>query len=189
MIQRRFKIKDGILFETTVKKIEDYSQLLKYNMNLKMLKNDIRRSRKDKQFEKFLLMAEKLFDEEIWNAKVLKKPVLGNHSIFYYFYGHMNDWVRYEETRYVQAKAILAAVYHLEETVNIISNSHDVKAAKESLMNYLGIDEVGAKSITSLTLHQLKSISLEDLEPIVNIELEYRLFAVKELAKYDKMNK
>ena len=100
----------------------------------------------------------------------------------------MNDWVRYEETRYVQAKAILAAVYHLEETVNIIINSHDVKAAKESLMNYLGIDEVGAKSITSLTLHQLKSISLEDLEPIVNIELEYRLFAVKELAKYDKMN-
>ena len=72
MIQRKFKIKDGILFETTMKKIEDYSQLLKYNMNLKMLKNDIRRSRKDKQFEKFLLMAEKLFDEEIWNAKVLK---------------------------------------------------------------------------------------------------------------------
>ena len=34
-MQRKFKIKDGILLETTEVRIEDYSKLLKYNMNLR----------------------------------------------------------------------------------------------------------------------------------------------------------
>ena len=44
MIQRRFKIKDGILFETTEVRIEDRTKLFKYNPNLRMLAEDIRRS-------------------------------------------------------------------------------------------------------------------------------------------------
>ena len=31
MIQRRFKIKDGVLFETTEVRIEDRTELFKYN--------------------------------------------------------------------------------------------------------------------------------------------------------------
>jgi hypothetical protein len=65
MIQRKFKIKDGVLLETTEVRIEDYSKLLKYNMNLKKLADDIRRSRNDEHFENFLLKAEELFAEEI----------------------------------------------------------------------------------------------------------------------------
>ena len=72
MIQRKFKIKDGVLLETTEVRIEDYSKLLKYNMNLKKLADDIRRSRNDEHFESFLLKAEELFAEEIEKAKVLK---------------------------------------------------------------------------------------------------------------------
>ncbi len=71
MIQRKFKIKDGVLLETTEVRIEDYSKLLKYNMNLKKLADDIRRSRNDEHFENFLLKAEELFAEEIEKAKVL----------------------------------------------------------------------------------------------------------------------
>lgn len=49
-----------------------------------MLADDIRRSRKDEHFENYLLKAEKLFAEDIEKAKVVKDPVLGNHSIFFY---------------------------------------------------------------------------------------------------------
>lgn len=75
MIQRRFKIKEDVLLETTIKevRIEDYSKLLKYNMNLRKLADDIRRSRNDEHFENYLLKAEELFAEEIEKAKVLKK--------------------------------------------------------------------------------------------------------------------
>ena len=58
MIQRRFKIKDGVLFETTEVRIVDRTKLFKYNPNLRMLAEDIRRSRNDKHFKNFLLKAE-----------------------------------------------------------------------------------------------------------------------------------
>ena len=35
MTQRKFRIKDGILIETTEVRIEDRSKLLRYNPNLK----------------------------------------------------------------------------------------------------------------------------------------------------------
>ena len=59
--------------ETTIKevRIEDYSKLLKYNMNLRKLADDIRRSRNDEHFENYLLKAGELFAEEIEKAKVL----------------------------------------------------------------------------------------------------------------------
>ena len=78
MIQRKFKIKDGVLLETTEVRIEDYSKLLKYNMNLRKLADDIRRSSNDEHFENYLLKAEELFAEEIEKAKVLKNPVFGS---------------------------------------------------------------------------------------------------------------
>ena len=73
MIARKFNIKDGVLLETTIKevRIEDDSKLLKYNMNLRKLADDIRRSRNDEHFENYLLKAEELFAEEIEKAKVL----------------------------------------------------------------------------------------------------------------------
>ncbi|MBO5628404.1 MAG: hypothetical protein J5965_04920 [Aeriscardovia sp.] len=71
MIQHKFKIKDNVLLETTEVRIEDYSKLLKYNMNLRKLADDIRRSRNNEHLENFLLKAEELFAEEIEKAKVL----------------------------------------------------------------------------------------------------------------------
>jgi hypothetical protein len=52
MIQRKFKIKDGVLLETKEVRIEDRTKLFKYNPNLKMLAEDISRSRKDEHLKK-----------------------------------------------------------------------------------------------------------------------------------------
>ena len=71
MIARKFNIKDGVLLETKEVRIEDYSKLLRQNMNLRKLADDIIRSRKDEHFKNFLLKAGELFAEEIEKAKVL----------------------------------------------------------------------------------------------------------------------
>ena len=75
MIQRKFKIKEDVLLETTIKevRIEDYSKLLKYNMNLRKLADDIRRSRNDEHFENFLLKAIFL----PMNFRWMIKPIIG----------------------------------------------------------------------------------------------------------------
>lgn len=97
MQRKKYTIKNGEIIITNTIKIDDYSILLRYNMNLYCLAGDIRRSRNDEHFENYLLKAEELFAEDIEKAKVVKNPVFGNHSIFYYMYGHTNDWVRYTE--------------------------------------------------------------------------------------------
>ncbi len=185
MIQRRFKIKDGVLLETREVRIEDRSKLFKHNPNLKMLAKDIRRSRNDKHFENYLLKAEELFAEDIEKARVVKNPVLGNHSIFYYMYGHMNDWVRYAEKEVICAKAMLIQAFHLVETIQVIRNSHSPADAIKKLMDLLGLDEIGAKCVVDQRLTQLTEIR-PDMQKEYIEELENRLAAVKELAKFDK---
>jgi len=50
MIQQKFVIKDGVLLRIREERIVDRSKLLKYNPNLRVLADDIRRSRKDEHF-------------------------------------------------------------------------------------------------------------------------------------------
>lgn len=185
MIQRKFKIKDGVLLETTEVRIEDYSKLLKYNMNLKKLADDIRRSRNDEHFENFLLKAEELFAEEIEKVRVVKNPVFGNHSIFYYMYGHMSDWVRYAENEVIYAKALLTQACNIGETVRIIRLSRDIEDATNKLMDVLHIDEIGAKYVVNQRLTILTGIIPEQQKEAI-MHFEKRLSNVKELAKYDK---
>ena len=185
MIQRKFRIKDGVLFETTEVRIEDYSKLLKYNPNLRKLADDIRRSRNDEHLENYLLKAEELFAEEIENAKVIKDPVFKNHSIFYYMYGHMNDWVRYAERDVIYAKAMLTLAYRIEETVEIIRNSRDKEDAAKKLMDVLGLDEIGARFVAGEKLSHLVGIRPDNCKEGVEL-FEKRLAKVRELAKYDR---
>lgn len=185
MIQRRFKIKDGVLFETTEVRIVDRTKLFKYNPNLRMLAEDIKRSRKDEHFKNYLLKAEELFAEDIMKARVVKNPVLGNHSIFYYMYGHMNDWVRYADNQVHEAIALLAAAEQIEKTIIIIRNSSDPNDAAETLMNALEIDEIGAKCIVGYRLSQLTGIRIDNAKEYIEYSKQ-RLVAVKELAKYDR---
>ncbi len=185
MIQRRFKIKDGILFETTEVRIVDRTKLFKYNPNLRMLAEDIRRLRKDEHFENYLLKAEELFAEDVEKARIVNNPVLGNHSIFYYMYGHMNDWVRYAEKEVICAKAMLVQAIHIEETIKVIRNSRTFDDAIEELMDLLGLDEIGARYVAERRLSQLTGIRPDMQKENIDYT-EKRLAAVKELATYDR---
>ena len=187
MIQRKFKIKDGVLLETTEVRIVDRTKLFKYNPNLRMLAEDIRRSRKDEHFENYLLKAEELFAEDVEKARIVNNPVLGNHSIFYYMYGHMNDWVRYAEKEVICAKAMLVQAIHIEETIKVIRNSRTFDDAIKGLMDVLGLDEIGARYVAERKLSQLTGIRPDMQKENIDYT-EKRPAAVKELAKYDKMN-
>ncbi len=185
MKKRRYIIKNGEIVITTTIKIDDYSTLLRYNMNLYCLANDIKRAKKNAAFENFLLKAKELFAEDAKKAKPRKNSPLGNHSIFYYMYGHMNDWVRYADKQYIQQKALLTASYRIVETLNIIKKSRDIKDATDKLMDVLGLDEIGAKYVVDQRLSVLTGIVAESQKEYVE-ELERRLSNIKELAKYDK---
>lgn len=153
MIQRKFKIKDDVLLETTEVRIVDRTKLFKYNPNLRMLADDIRRSRKDEHFENYLLKAEELFAEDIEKAKVVKDPVLGNHSIFYYMYGHMNDWVRYAEKEVICAKAMLIQAIHIDETIQIIRHSRDKEDAAKKKWIYWDLTRLGQSALLTIVCH------------------------------------
>ena len=185
MIQQKFVIKDGVLLRIREERIVDRTKLFKYNPNLRMLAEDIRRSRKDEHFENYLLKAEELFAEDIERAKVLKNLALGNHSIFYYMYGHMNDWVRYAEKEVICAKAMLIQAIHIDETIKVIRLSYSPDDAIKKLMDLLGLDEIGARYVAERRLSQLTGIRPDMQKEDIDYT-EKRLAAVKELAKYDR---
>ena len=185
MGHNKYTIKNGEIIITNTIKIDDYSILLRYNMNLYCLANDIKRAHKDEALEDYLLKAKELFAEDAKKAKPRKNSPLGNHSIFYYMYGHMNDWVRYADKQYIQQKALLTASYRIVETLNIIKKSRDIKDATDKLMDVLGLDEIGARYVVDQKLSVLTGIETESLKEYVE-ELDKRLSNIKELAKYDK---
>lgn len=154
-------------------------------MNLYCLANDIKRTHKDEALEDYLLKAKELFAEDVEKAKPRKNSPLGNHSIFYHMYGHMNDWVRYAEKQVIQAKALMTQAYRIEETLNIIKKSRDIKDATNKLMDVLGLDEIGAKYVVDQKLSVLTGIVAESQKEYVE-ELERHLSNIIELAKYDK---
>ena len=185
MTQNKYIIKDGEIIITTTIKIDDYSKLLRFNKNLYCLAYDIRRSRSDEHFENFLLKAEELFAEEVNKAKPRENSPLGKHSIFYYMYGHMNDWVRYAEKEVIQAKALLTQAYRIDETVYIIRMSRDPEDAANKLMDALGLDEIGARYVVDQRLSVITGIRPDVQKECIEF-FEKRLSVVKELAKYDR---
>ena len=185
MEHNKYVIKDGEIIITTTIKIDDYSKLLRFNKNLYCLAYDIRRSRSDEHFENFLLKAEELFAEEVNKAKPRENSPLGKHSIFYYMYGHMNDWVRCAEKEVIQAKALLTQAYRIDETVYIIRNSRDSEDAANKLMDTLGLDEIGARYVVDQRLSVITGIRPDVQKECIEF-FEKRLSVVKELAKYDR---
>lgn len=186
MTHNKYTIKNGEIIITTTIKIDDYSKLLRYNKNLYCLSYDIRHSKSDEHLEKFLLKAKELFAEEIEKARVVKNPVFGNHSIFYYMYGHMSDWVRYAENEVIYAKALLTQACHIVETIQIIRQSRNIEDAVNKLMEVLNLDEIGAKYVANQRLSILTGI-IPDTQKECIEECEKQLAAVKELAIYDKV--
>ena len=185
MQQKKYIIKNGEIIITNTIKIDDYSILLRYNKNLHCLADDIRRSRNNEHFEKYLLKAKELFAEEVEKAKPRKNSPLGTHSIFYYMYGHTNDWVLYAEEQVIEANAILAAAKQIGETIKIIKYSQSLAEATKKLMDLLGLEENGAKCVVNLRFTKLTGTSTDDATEYLE-KSEKQLAAVKELAQYDK---
>ena len=131
------------------------------------------------------MKAEELFAEEVSKAKPRENSPLGKHSIFYYMYGHMNDWVRFAEKEVLCAKALLTQAYHIEETVQIIRNSRDKEDAAQKLMDVLGLDEIGARCVAGEKLSHLVGIRPDKCKESIEF-YEKRLSNVRELAKYDR---
>lgn len=100
-------------------------------------------------------------------------------------YGHVNDWVRYAEKNIIQQKALLTASYRIEETLNIIKKSRDIKDTTDKLMDVLGLDEIGARYVVDQKLSVLTGIVSESQKEYVE-ELEKRLSNIRDLAEYDK---
>lgn len=185
MTHNKFTIKDGEIIITTTIKIDDYSKLLRFNKNLYCLAYDIKHSRSDEHFENFLLKAEELFAEEVNKAKPRENSPLGKHSIFFYMYGHMNDWVRYAEKEVIHAKAMLTQAYHIAETIQIIRMSRDPEDAANKLMDALGLDEIGARYVVDQRMSVLTGIRIDAQKECIEL-YEKRLSNVRELAKYDR---
>ena len=185
MEHNKYIIKDGEMIITITIKIDDYSKLLRFNKNLYCLAYDIKHSRSDEHFENFLLKAEDLFAEEVSKAKPRENSPLGKHSIFYYMYGHMNDWVRYAEKEVIQAKAMFTQAYRIDETLLTIRNSRDKEDAVQKLMVLLGLDEIGARYVVDQRMSVLTGIRISDEKECIEF-FEKRLSIVKELAKYDR---
>ena len=185
MDHKKYIIKDGEIIITTTIKIDDYSRLLRYNNNLNCLAYDIKHSRSDEHFESFLLKAEELFAEEVSKAKPRENSPLGKHSIFYYMYGHMNDWVRYAEKEVIQAQALLTQAYRIVETIQIIRNSLSPEDAANKLMDALGLDKIGARYVVDQRMSVLTGIRIDAQKECIDF-YEKRLSIVKELAKYDR---
>ena len=159
--------------------------MLRFNKNLYCLAYGIKRSRSDEHFENFLLKAKELFAEEVNKAKPRENSPLGKHSIFYYMYGHMNDWLRYAEREVIYAKAMFTQAYRIEDTIQIIRNSRDKEDAAKKLMDVLGLDEIGASYVVEQRLSILTGIRTEAEKETIEV-FEKRLSIVKELAKYDR---
>lgn len=185
MIHNKYTIKDGEIIITTTIKIDDYSKLLRFNKNLYCLAYDIRHSRSDDHFKNFLLKAKELFADEVNHAKPRENSPLGKHSIFYYMYGHMNDWVRFAEKEVIQAKALLTQAYCIVETIQTIRNSRNKEDAAKKLMDLLGLDEIGARYVVDQRLSVLTGIRIDVQKENIE-ESEKRLSIVNELAKYDR---
>lgn len=185
MTHNKYTIKDGEIIITTTIKIDDYSKLLRFNKNLYYLAYDIKHSRLDEHFENFLLKAEELFAEEVNKAKPRESSPLGKHSIFYYMYGHMNDWVKYAEKEVIHAKALFTQACRIVETIHIIKNSISPEDAANNLMDALGLDEIGARYVVDQRLSVLTGIRPDAQKECIEF-FEKRLSIVKELAKYDR---
>lgn len=103
----RYEIKDGKIYTYKIEEISNYSKLLRYKPNYRKITDDIIFVDNGKHKD-YLLLSQELFAEEIKHSpKPTTNGVLGNHSIFFYMYGHTKDWIKATENEIAVGKALL----------------------------------------------------------------------------------
>ena len=161
----RYEIKDGKIYTYKIEEISNYSKLLRYKPNYRKITDDI-----------IFVDNGKHKDEEIKHSpKPTTNGVLGNHSIFFYMYGHTKDWIKATENEIAVGKALLICCSdsNIEKTLLMLRNSRNINEYVQMLETEYKISQIVSRHIANLSMAQLASIIFEKVEE--NIEKERQL--------------
>ena len=184
---KTFGIKDGKIIVNQEIEISDYAILLKYDGHLYNLPKDIESTREN-GMKSYLEKAQELFAESVSKAKPNNRvDLFGNHSVYYYLYGHTNDWVIASENEFQFEKDLLTcisgdAIKHLFE---ILRHSGSQTNAQELICKTFNVQASSAKRILKMKSNQLAGI--EESVLISSIaESEEFLEKISKLAGFEK---
>lgn len=165
----RYEIKDGKIYTYKIEEISDYSKLLRYKLNYRKIADDIDFVDNGKHKD-YLLLSQKLFAEEIEQSpEPTTNGVLGNHSIFFYMYGHTEDWIKATENDITMNKALLICCSdsNIEKTLLMLRKSHSINEYVQKLEIEYKISPIASKYIANLNMSQLTGIGLEQVEEYI----------------------
>ncbi len=189
-MKRSYRIQDGKILIYQEIELTDHAQYLKFDWHLYNLSKDIDEEN-DKTKKKYLQIAEEQFANEIAKSKPNKRvDLFGNHSAFYYLYGHTVDWINVTKQEILFMKALLVCI--TEEGLNTIqgirnSSYRRSEELEDNLSKALGIEASLAKRILSMKLNQLYGIESKVLK-IQLAEEEAFLQKLIELQKAENHN-
>ena len=189
-MKRSYRIQDGKILIYQEIELTDHAQYLKFDWHLYNLSKDIDEEN-DKTKKKYLQIAEEQFANEIPKSKPNKRvDLFGNHSAFYYLYGHTADWINATKQEILFMKALLVCI--TEEGLNTImrirnSSYRRLEELEDKLSKSLGIEASLAKRILSMKLNQLCGIESKVLK-IQLAEEEAFLQKLIELQKAENNN-
>ena len=184
---KSYTIRHGIICITEEIEITDYAVLLKYDWHLYNLSKDIRNAR-DKALRNYLKKAQELFFESVAKAKPSQRvDLFGNHSVFFYLYGHTSDWVAAAERKIQFEKDLLTctsgdSVKHL---IEIIRHSESQMEAQGLICKSFNVQPYSAKRILHMNYNQLAGIEESVLASSIEESKEF-FKKVSELAKFEK---
>ena len=168
----RYEIKDGKIYTYKIEEISNYSKLLRYKPNYRKITDDIIFVDNGKHKD-YLLLSQELFAEEIKHSpKSTTNGVLGNHSIFFYMYGHTEDWIKATENDIAVGKALLICCSdsNIQKTLLMLRNSRNINEYVQMLETEYKISQIASRHIANLSMAQLAGIRLEDVEETIEKE-------------------
>lgn len=168
----RYEIKDGKIYTYKVEEISNYSKLLRYKPNYRKITDDIIFVDNGKHKD-YLLLSQELFAEEIKpSPKPTTNGVLGNHSIFFYMYGHTKDWIKATENEIAVGKALLICCSdsNIEKTLLMLRNSRDINEYVQMLETEYKISQIVSRHIANFSMAQLAGIRFEKVEETIEKE-------------------
>ena len=168
----RYEIKDGKIYTYKIEEISNYSKLLRYKPNYRKITDDIIFVDNGKHKD-YLLLSQELFAEEIKHSpKPTTNGGLGNHSIFFYMYGHTKDWIKATENEIAVGKALLICCSdsNIEKTLLMLRNSRDINEYVQMLETEYKISQIVSRHIANFSMAQLAGIRFEKVEETIEKE-------------------
>ena len=184
---KTLRIKDGKIIVHQVIEITDYAILLKYDGHLYNLPRDVRATR-EKGLKNYLKKALELFAENVTKAKPNKRvDLFGNHSVYYYLYGHTNDWVVAAEKDLQFEKDLLTCISgdSIERLFTIFRQYGSQVETQEQICKSFNVQPSSVKRIVQMNYNQLAGIEEEMLASYIK-ESEDFLKKISELAQFEK---